>query len=336
MGLSSSVNKPEIKKNNYRINNNYFEAYKSMEFILKSISKFKNCTLKDIFLISTKSIPIFIKYIEQSLILENLKNKNFISYENSENILNDLFQQYTKEKNMVFYKDYQLCKQLIGKNDENEFIFVDESFFTNMLYNYKELNKFRNYNVILNIFTDKNNTTIMKIKFPISNKTLYIQEKKFGFFKFIDNYNNTYKSENEYNKSNGEIEINTLVSNYNLANKDDNIKRSISNNVNNKYNKIINESKKKFYLDNNQCNNAEKNEEFNNMNYNNNIQFNQFNQFNQQKNQNNNFYKEQKVIARNYNNNCFNMSINFQNPYNFNRNNNNYNNYNNGFINNNF
>ena len=327
MGLSSSVKKPNNIGFPPRINNNYFEAYKSMEFILRSINKFKNCTLKDIFLISTKSIPNFINFIEQSSILENLKKNNFKSIENPENILNDLFQKYALEKNIVFYKDYQICKQLIGKNEENEFIIVDESFLKNMHFNFQELNKIRYYNVILILSTDKNNNTIMKIRFPISNKTVYIKEKKFGFFQFIDNFNNNNNNENEEKKSFGEIEINTIVSNYNLDNQDENIRRSVSNNDNNRYNKLINESKKKLYLDRNKREGSgEKKEEFNNNCYNNNAQFNQQNYYNK-----NNFFKSQNIMLNN-NNNCFNMNNNFQNPLNFFRNNN----FNNGFMNNNF
>ena len=329
MGLSSSVNKINNKTIPHKITNNYFEAYKSMEFILRSISTFKNCTLKDIFLISTKSIPIFINNIEKSLILENLKKNNFKSNENSEKILNDLFQKYTLEKNIVFYKDYQICKQLIGKNEENQFIIVDESFLTNMKFNFKELNKFRYYKVILNISTDKNNNNkTMKIKFPISNKTLYIQEKKFGFFKFIDNFNDN-NNENEIKKSFEEIEINTIVSNNNVAIQNENIKRSVSNNDNNRYNKLINESKKKLYLDCNQSEGGgEKKEESNNnfMNYNNNNI-----QFNQQNIHNNNFYKSQNINQMN--NNFFYMNNDLQNPINFLGNNINFNN---NFMNNNF
>lgn len=69
-----------------------------------------------------------------------------------------------------------------------------------MHFNFQELNKIRYYNVILILSTDKNNNTIMKIRFPISNKTVYIKEKKFGFFQFIDNFNNNNNNENEEKK----------------------------------------------------------------------------------------------------------------------------------------
>ena len=82
------------------------------------------------FLICTKSIPNFIKLINDSKILEKLDFRNIENIDNLENDFIKFFTDYELDKNIIIYSDYQLCKSL--KDTENEFIIVGNQFIENM------------------------------------------------------------------------------------------------------------------------------------------------------------------------------------------------------------
>ena len=183
MGTSSSAcydcndsNEIRRKRNIAKI---YFKSFHNIVNILYSISKSKSvCT--EIFLISTKSIPNFIKLINDSKILEKIDFRN--SEEDIGNLENDFIKyiiNYELEKNIKIYSDYQVCKFLI--DTENEFIIVGNQFIENMG---MDLEITKKKKVILNINKEKK---IMQIKFPASQKILDIKQIKIAFFKFINN-----------------------------------------------------------------------------------------------------------------------------------------------------
>ena len=116
--------------------NKYFAAYKSLKSNLDSMKK-SQIIIFEGYLISTKTIPKFMKIIKSSKILET-NNLNINQSYNYEENLKDLFQNYELEKNIEIYYEYDKCNKIAEDNNnlENEFIIVDEYFINYMDINY--------------------------------------------------------------------------------------------------------------------------------------------------------------------------------------------------------
>ena len=154
-----------------------YNLYKQMIINLKDINK---DTLNDIYLISVKSIPNFIKPIEKSNILKIIKEGKENKIISIERKLKKENQNYQLEKEIKIYSDYIPSKTLSeNNNDENEFIIVDMIFVEKMVENF---DKYKNKTV--NLIFDKSQSK-MEIKFPISGYTLKIKEKRLGIYEFI-------------------------------------------------------------------------------------------------------------------------------------------------------
>ena len=110
-------------------NNDFWKAYELMQIIDSDSTLSRNNI--PFYLISTKSIPNFIKLIEMSEILENITNNDLKSLEKYEEKLKKLFGKYKLEKDIEIYNDFIECKDLAGGNNEqtNEFIIVKVGIF---------------------------------------------------------------------------------------------------------------------------------------------------------------------------------------------------------------
>ena len=207
----------QINFKNERIRK-YYKGFSSIIEIKNWISKTNSGSI-DVYLISTKSIPNFINIVNNSKILE--RKIDIIEIE--ENYLNEGLGQYALDKNIKIYFDFQECKNLVDKdNEDNEFIIVDCKFLNSM-----DMRNFLDKKVELKI---NNKYSIKKIKFSNSKEYLYINEKKPGIFKFYTNNDlnqiNLDVLSNTNNEINDKISIsNILVQN---NNNDDNHNRSIS------------------------------------------------------------------------------------------------------------
>ena len=174
-------------KNNPKERSEFFDAYQSIKtmFELMQLYKnFNNISFKA-FLISTKSIPLFMDIIKNSNILNYLNNKNTnksdLKYQ--EDNLNDLLLSYKLEDNIQIYSDYNELKQIIKKDDEkeNEFIVVDELFCRIM--------KIKNYFYEHNKLNITINKSIMIIKADNYSDNFYFTQKENGIYKFINRSN---------------------------------------------------------------------------------------------------------------------------------------------------
>ena len=158
---------------------NFFKAYKRIIFI-DEISKDKISF--NAFLIDIKTIPNFIKLIEELI----LNKKNI----NDEIILKNAFKNYILEKQIKIFYLFEECENIIKQNleKENSFIIVDKLFLKYMNLNINDENK--RY-VVINIDKDK---SLYCINFPISNKKINFIELKPGIYKFDENKINMNKT----------------------------------------------------------------------------------------------------------------------------------------------
>ena len=204
----NAENNTEINLNKHRKKKaeEFFEIYKSMKLILNKIQQ-KDCKL-NIYLIKPKSIPLFIEIIKESGVLEKLEKGEDVS--NCEESLKILFEDY-KSETPELLKDYKKCEELIGNDENNEFIIVDEIFLKKM--NCLKGNK--DHHVTL-----ENRSDEFEIEFPVSTKKLLIKQKIFGIYKFekfTDNESNNASIRIDNNDNNNtSTSINNSSQNQNL------------------------------------------------------------------------------------------------------------------------
>ena len=165
----------------------FLDAYKSIKTIFELMQLYKNFNNISFkaFLISTKSIPLFMDIIKKSNILNYLNNKNTnkSNLKEQEDNLNDLLLSYILEDNIKIYCEYNELKQIIKEDDEkeNEFIIVDELFCRIM-----KINDYFYEHIKLNIAINK---SIMIIKADNYSDNFYFTQKENGIYKFINRSN---------------------------------------------------------------------------------------------------------------------------------------------------
>ena len=148
----------------------------------------------DVYLVSTKSIPNFIKILKEQFNKEIRDESELMDIEKN---LREKFKDYIIEKNIVIYNSYQTCLVVLNQEENNEFILTGEKFFTNFeiesgIYKGRELK----------IIEINKKEKKMKIKFPTSEKIIEAKEKQKGYFQFnvISTYvENNIISSNELN-----------------------------------------------------------------------------------------------------------------------------------------
>ena len=266
-----------------------------------------------VYLISTDSIPNFIKIIEESNIFKYKNDSNIKTFEIYENNLKKSFEDYRLERKIKIYNNYTLCKDLAGGNNENmnEFIIVDEKFLK-----------------IMSIENDLNDEVLIKwnknrdrqiFLFKKAELNLDFESKRNGIYRFklIDD---EYKKENKKNEdiSFDEDEGKNVIIKEKL--KDDKDKDIINNNKNNHISNFENKKDKSEH--------SNKNEIYNNINqtFKANNQINNRdekidNQFYINKKNYNTKYIENKKNLINLNNNIINMENNMNSNNNMNNNN---------------
>ena len=222
----------------------------------------------DVYLVSTKSIPNFIKILKKQF---NKEIRNESELMDIEKKLREKFKDYIIEKNIVIYNNYQNCLDIINQKKNNEFILTGEKFFTNFEI---ESKKYKGREVKIIEINKKEKKMI--IKFPTSEKILEAKEKQKGYFQLnaISTYveNNIISQTISYSlnkKESNELKLNknqnkfqeTMIQSivYCLLN----IKSLYENLVNNNIN-ITNEKKISyiFYLMANQIKNKNYNFDF--------------------------------------------------------------------------
>ena len=318
----------------------YLKLYR---FILIE-SDVKNIGQNPYYLISTDSIPIFIKIINESKILEykNNPSKDLVdAYE--KNLIYSL-ESYALEKNIKIYYNFEECRNLANDNNEkgNEFIIVEKQYLDIMQIE-KEKGKF----VLINY--EKNNDGY-SIYFQEPKLNLGFEFKKPGICKFINqtniskmnkfpsiNYSNNneilhivkqndkqeyinpiYDHRNQDKSQNGQIKENGINNSNNFNNRDKVNNRNLNLNRDKQVNNKLNEN---GFL----SNNLNKNINNNFINYANNDNNNFEPNFNPNliSNSNNNINNNLNIgnsINNNINNS--NNNINISNNININQNNN--------------
>ena len=309
MGCSSYINLE---------NNKYKSAYECLKSLLNYIKKNNNLEI-EVFLVSAKSIPNFIKIIEDFDSFENLNNfqnkdnnkEINEKIKNSEMILKKKLFYYELE-NISIYYDYNSCIKLMELNHDmkNEFIIADNKFMEYMNVS-TEINQYKKVKISTNV-----NKSKMFVKFQGQN--ILFREKKFCIFEFYENNdykilinkgnvenNIKYAFEKEENK-NYLINIKNNNINYNDINSINNINNNInSNNIKNynissKINNYFNNNVNNNIIDNKNIN-INKKINFNLNNINNNLNDKINNNLNNNINKNVNINKINNNL--NYNNN---------------------------------
>ena len=171
MGCTKSINNTQLLTIKTKMND-FFNSYKIINEI---IHKIKKCNEVDpplkVYLISTSSIPIYIKIIKNNKSdLDKLINEK-------ENIdLNLELLSYESDNNIIIYNDYQKCMNILEQNDEtkNEFIIVNDKFLSFM-----KIKDFKHKEVEIKKVKSKN-----EIIFPASQNSLLLDKKTQYSFKF--------------------------------------------------------------------------------------------------------------------------------------------------------
>ena len=165
MGCLSGINGEEITIEN----NPYYDSFLNMRKNIEYLKDNHNIKIEK-YLIKTKSIPNFIRIIKESGILSNMRNKKELMKK-----LND----YTLETNIEIISDYEEGKNLLSKEEDNEFIIVDKKFLEKM----KATNISNLDDKKVEVFREKKD---LKVRFIASHEELVIiDDNYYGFYKFI-------------------------------------------------------------------------------------------------------------------------------------------------------
>ena len=170
MGCSSNILTQTVL--NIEKFQNFIKSYKIIINIKTSIINYNNMNPLKVFLISTKSIPKYVKIINDNLGYLNKDNDYLLM---NQEIISKL-SNYDFDTIKIF-NDYQNCINIIkNKNDdkENDFIIVSEQFLQIMKIQFDNKKN-------VEITNDKNINKIL-IKFPISLKTIPFKERSFYSF----------------------------------------------------------------------------------------------------------------------------------------------------------
>ena len=191
ISLPSNTHKSDNESMNFDPND-WYEGYDN------TIQEYLNNDKLNCFLISTKTIPNFMKNIEKSKILDSYNTDKYLERKRD---LKRIFADYKDEKDYKIYKKYNNCLKILKENDpkENEFIFIEDKFIRVPLSTCKIIGRpqspsFGLYKDLVTVDKEK-----MVLKFKESKKTLSFQEKKLGIFKFIKSKDNKALQKYRYN-----------------------------------------------------------------------------------------------------------------------------------------
>ena len=157
-----------------------FSAYQNIKnFLVEYIygpNKIASENTLQVYLISTRSIPIFINILNEQF-EDPITNEEELK--KVENKLKEKLIKYEIEKNVIIYDSYQQCLNAMENIKDNEFFIVSEDF----LNNFEIKNSSSKYITIINL--DKYNHS-MTLEFSASGKKIIAEEKrnKKGYFQF--------------------------------------------------------------------------------------------------------------------------------------------------------
>lgn len=157
--------------------NNFIKVYKITLEIRNNIENPDKDDKLKVYLISTKSIPKFIRLFKRyKNILDNINEVHEIEYKIKEDLSS-----HELGNDIKIYRDYEVCKNILDKNEqiENEFIIFNEKIL-NIL-------QIKDYNDQYVEITIGKNIENKQIKFPISLKVIFFKEKNEScFYQFIE------------------------------------------------------------------------------------------------------------------------------------------------------
>ena len=175
---------------------NFDLVYNAMKEIFLSL-QYDKIELKKKYLIQTKSIPQFIEIIENSKILDLIKEKksdnDIINSKNYDDLKKNYYKYHNENNDIIFFDSYNDCEKLskIKDDPDNEFIIVNADFIKKITK--KEID-LEGKNVKINI--DKYNSK-MEIYFPISQRIINFKEKRTGIYQFLENNEGKIRDINE-------------------------------------------------------------------------------------------------------------------------------------------
>ena len=264
---------------------NLLQLYNALRDLKTSIKNFKDNNPLNVYLISTNSIPDFVAFLnEKKEKLDKLMNEQ---KQNLDPLINELSSYEINYNEIQIYNDYEKCKEIMDKNneEENEFMIVNDKIIKIM--NIPGANdkcvKMKYY---------KNNQ--LEIEFISSHKALYMTTTNDDYYKFIkceDNNNN----QNIKNKSNiGSVITNDCVDKMilSLINSGTRITNAYFNWEGSIHNPLFNDSSVNSQQKNNNNTNTSNNN--NSIHFNNNINFN-----NSINNNNNSNFNNHKITINN-------------------------------------
>ena len=159
-----------------------YETYQNIKSIINKIFDEKNFNA-DVFLISAKSIPKFIKILND---LDALNPKKDLNVEKIEK-MNIMFLEYKLEKNIQIIYELNQLNGFINSEENNEFIFASISFLKGM-----KIDLEQNFYKTVNLEVHDNS---IEIKFKNSNNALNAQIKNNRLFKLVPKEDTIEKKE---------------------------------------------------------------------------------------------------------------------------------------------
>ena len=203
----------EICSNNmdntkYSIKKEFMDIAKILQDQLRSLKQCELCKLKA-YLITTKSLPIFLSLIIKYKILENL--------DRAPNEINEIISEKDfpefEIKNLEIIDNFEQCKQFVEKNkdDDNGFIIVNDKFLEYMRIKKSD---YKQVQIIID-----NEKKVNEIKFTDSqnSQNILFKEKTIGIFEFTIievsaiNINNNTNNINLFGTSTSVNNINRIL-----------------------------------------------------------------------------------------------------------------------------
>ena len=234
---------------------NAVNALKALKLINNKI-KGKNFNQDNFYLITAKSIPKFLKKIEEFETKNNTLINNIENFEDSN--LRDFFQNYKREQ-FIFLDNFAECWHLIKKSvEENLFIIADVSFMDNMSMDDESIIKKK---VAIEVNVQNN---FRRIAFGFSKKKIAFEEiENKILYKFVESDDNKSfivdKDEDE-DKFNPKLVVIETKNNKNVKSNENQKEYKNKETNNDISNEVLNQNKKNEYDINNNISNEVQNE----------------------------------------------------------------------------